>query len=55
MKTAAKFTKALPGKPKPKSNLKLAIGKYKGVIVEKADCWDKDLKKTLVIVIPDLA
>ncbi|WP_165840938.1 hypothetical protein [Larkinella punicea] len=47
MKTAAKSIKALPGKPKPKSNLKLAIGKYKGVIVEKDDCWDDDLKKTI--------
>ena len=30
-----------------KSNLKAAFGKYKGVIVEKDDCWDDDLKKTI--------
>lgn len=35
-------------KPQAKSNLKAALGKYKGIIVEKEGCWDTDLKKTIV-------
>lgn len=55
MKTATKPTKASSAKPnrtsglanQPKSNLKAAFGKYKGVIIEKDNCWDEDLKKTI--------
>jgi hypothetical protein len=43
-----KTGKAVLEKPQVKSNLKAALGKYKGVIVEKEGCWDADLKKTIV-------
>lgn len=47
VKPESKENKA-PNKPaEPKSKLKSAYGKYAGVIVEKADCWDADLKKTI--------
>jgi hypothetical protein len=46
MKTATKPSKSSSDK-KPKSNLKAALGKYKTIIVEKDDCWDEDLKKTI--------
>jgi hypothetical protein len=46
MKTATKSGKASSDK-KPKSNIKAALGKYKNVIVEKDDCWEEDLKKTV--------
>ena len=49
MKTSTQFFKTASGKPKPKSNMKLAIRKYKGVIVAKADCWNDDLKKTIPV------
>ncbi len=52
MKTEAKNIKTASAKPK--SNLKLAIGKYKGVIVEKADCWDGDLKRQFLIDMSNL-
>lgn len=48
MKTTTKAAKAMLDKPKPKSNLKAALGKYKGIIIEKDNCWDEDLKKTIV-------
>ena len=48
MKNAAKPLRSTSDKPKPKSNLKAAFGKYKGIIVEKDDCWHEDLKKTIV-------
>ncbi|MFD2571544.1 hypothetical protein ACFSUS_12945 [Spirosoma soli] len=48
MKTATKSTKSVSDKSKSKSNLKAALGKYKGIIVEKDDCWTEDLKKTIV-------
>lgn len=47
MKTATKPAKSTSDKPKVKSNLKAAFGKYKGIIVEKYDCWVEDLKKTI--------
>ncbi|MCY7351470.1 MAG: hypothetical protein LH606_12525 [Cytophagaceae bacterium] len=47
MKTATKSTKTASDKPRPKSNLKAAFGKYKGLIVETDDCWNEDLKKTI--------
>ncbi len=47
MKTGIKDTKAVVDKPKVKSNLKAAFGKYKSVIVEKDDCWTEDLKQTI--------
>ncbi len=31
----------------PKLRLKSAYGKYVGVIVDRSDCWDDDLKKTI--------
>lgn len=34
-------------KPKLDSKLKAAYGKYRGLIIEKEDCWDADLKKTI--------
>lgn len=48
MKTASKSIKSVSDKPKVKSNLKAAFGQYKGIIVEKDDCWTEDLKKTIV-------
>lgn len=52
-KTATKPLRRMSGKPKPnaarpKSNLKAAFGKYKGVLVEKDNSWDEDLDKTIV-------
>jgi hypothetical protein len=53
MKSATtKSTKVVSGKSgqnttRPKSNLKAAVGKYKGIILESEDCWDEDLKKTI--------
>lgn len=46
MKTAIKPGKISSGK-KPKSNLKAALGTYKGTIVEQDGCWEEDLKKTI--------
>ncbi|MFD2937251.1 hypothetical protein [Spirosoma flavum] len=46
MKTETKAQKTGVNKPKVKSNLKAAFGKYKSIIVEKDDCWTEDLKKT---------
>jgi len=33
--------------PRPKSRLKAALGKYKGIIRDKEGCWDEDLKQTI--------
>lgn len=51
-KTATKPLRRTSGKSKPnaarpKSNLKAAFGKYKGVLVEKDNCWNTDLQKTI--------
>ena len=47
MKDETKSAKSSSRETKPKSNLKAAYGKYKGVIVEKEGCWEKDLKRTI--------
>ncbi len=49
MKTETNSEKDKPSfpKPKPESKLKAAYGKYRDSIVEKEDCWDTDLKKTI--------
>ena len=47
MKDETKSSKPSSQVTKPKSNLKAAYGKYESIIVEKGDCWEKDLKKTI--------